>query len=197
MTEKEWLECADPQKMLVFLRDKASDRKLRLFSCACYRNILELLPDGRSRELLETCERLADGLITYNELWTVSCLIVNDKQIAWGLQEFDAWKGARITSFKSAALAAKRKERQHQARLMRCVFNHPSRPITCDPLSLPAIVTGIAQAIYDDRNFDSLPILADALEESGCTNSEIMAHCREPGPHVRGCWVVDAVLGKK
>jgi len=54
----------------------------------------------------------------------------------------------------------------------------------------------LAQSIYDDRVFDRLPILADALEESGCTNSDILAHFRQPGEYFRGCWVVDLILGK-
>jgi hypothetical protein len=58
------------------------------------------------------------------------------------------------------------------------------------------IVVKIAQGIYDDRAFDRLPILADALEEAGCTNADILNHCRQPGEHVRGCWVVDLLLGK-
>jgi hypothetical protein len=60
-----------------------------------------------------------------------------------------------------------------------------------------SIVRRIAQSIYDDHTFDRLPILADALEEAGCTDADILAHCRQPGEHVRGCWVVDLVLGKK
>ena len=55
----------------------------------------------------------------------------------------------------------------------------------------------LARTIYDDRRFDLLPILADALEEAGCGDAEILAHCRGPGPHVRGCWAVDLVLGKE
>jgi hypothetical protein len=58
-------------------------------------------------------------------------------------------------------------------------------------------VVRLAQSIYDDRAFDRLPVLADALEEPGCTNAEILAHCRLPGEHVRGCWVVDLLLGKE
>ena len=54
----------------------------------------------------------------------------------------------------------------------------------------------LAQAIYDDRAFDRLPILADALEEAGCDNADILNHCRQPGEHVRGCWVVDLLLNK-
>jgi hypothetical protein len=57
-------------------------------------------------------------------------------------------------------------------------------------------VVKLAQAIYDDRAFDRLPILADALEDAGCHDAGILAHCRGPGPHVKGCWVVDLLLGK-
>lgn len=58
-------------------------------------------------------------------------------------------------------------------------------------------VKTLAQAIYDDRTFDRMPELADALAEAGCTNQDLLRHCRGPGPHVRGCWVVDLVLGKE
>jgi hypothetical protein len=57
-------------------------------------------------------------------------------------------------------------------------------------------VVKLAQAIYDDGAFDHLPILSDALEEAGCDNADILAHCRQLGDHVLGCWVVDAILGK-
>jgi hypothetical protein len=57
-------------------------------------------------------------------------------------------------------------------------------------------VQKLAKSIYDDRAFDHLPILADALEDAGCTDAAILEHCRGPGPHVRGCWVVDLILGK-
>jgi hypothetical protein len=58
-------------------------------------------------------------------------------------------------------------------------------------------VPKLAQVIYDDRRFSDLPILADALEEAGCDDDAIVAHCRGGGEHVRGCWVVDLLLGKK
>ena len=51
--------------------------------------------------------------------------------------------------------------------------------------------------MHDDRAFDRLPILADALEDAGCDNADVLAHCRGEGPHVRGCWVVDLILGKQ
>ena len=76
----------------------------------------------------------------------------------------------------------------------------PFRSATLDPAWLAwqgGTILKLAQAIYQDRAFDSLPILADALEEAGCTKPDMLAHCREPGVHVRGCWVVDLILGKE
>jgi hypothetical protein len=80
--------------------------------------------------------------------------------------------------------------------LLRCVFGNPFRPLTVHPMWQSATVGSLAQAIYDDRAFDRLPILAGALEDAGCDNADILNHCRQPGVHVRGCWVVDLVLGK-
>jgi hypothetical protein len=57
-------------------------------------------------------------------------------------------------------------------------------------------VKRLAEAIYEERAFDRLPILADALEEAGCDNADILNHCRQPAEHVRGCWVVDLILCK-
>ncbi len=59
------------------------------------------------------------------------------------------------------------------------------------------MVPKIAGTIYDERSFHDMPILADALEEAGCANTDILGHCRGDGPHVRGCWVVDLILGKQ
>jgi hypothetical protein len=58
-------------------------------------------------------------------------------------------------------------------------------------------MTRLTQIIYEQVDFDRLPELADAIEEAGCHDADILAHCREPGPHVKGCWAVDAILGKR
>ena len=81
--------------------------------------------------------------------------------------------------------------------MIRDIFSNPFHPVSIDPGWLTNTVIGLTHAIYEDRAFDRLPILADALEEAGCTNSDILAHCREPGEHVRGCWVVDLILAKE
>jgi hypothetical protein len=73
---------------------------------------------------------------------------------------------------------------------------NPFCPVAFSPSWRSEHTVGIAARMYDDRDFAAMPILADALEEAGCDNQDILAHCRAPGEHVRGCWVVDLVLGK-
>jgi hypothetical protein len=88
-------------------------------------------------------------------------------------------------------------ERPTQAALLRDIFGNPFRPVTLDPTWLTPTVKALAQAIYEERTFTDLPVIADALEDAGCANADILDHCRPPGEHVRGCWAVDLVLGKK
>jgi hypothetical protein len=80
---------------------------------------------------------------------------------------------------------------------LRDIFANPFRSVTLDPCWLTPQAVVLAQAIYEERAFDRLRILADALEEAGCTNAGLLDHCRGPGPHVKGCWLVDLLLGKK
>jgi hypothetical protein len=84
--------------------------------------------------------------------------------------------------------------------LLLCTFGNPFRPATIDSAWLTwngGAIPKLAQTIYDERAFDRMPMLADALLEAGCTNEEILTHCSSGGEHVRGCWVVDLVLGKE
>ena len=94
-------------------------------------------------------------------------------------------------------------ERAAQAALLRDIFGNPFRPVTPDPAWRSPQVVGLAQAAYDQRGLPAgtldlarLAILADALEEAGCTDRTILGHLRGAGPHVRGCWAVDLLLGK-
>jgi hypothetical protein len=90
-------------------------------------------------------------------------------------------------------------ERKAQAGLLRDILGNPFHPTAIDPGVRSwgdGTVVHLARSVYDDRAFDRLPILADALEEAGCTDTDLLTHCRGPGPHVRGCWPVDAILGK-
>jgi hypothetical protein len=87
--------------------------------------------------------------------------------------------------------------RAAQADLLRDIFGNPFRPVSFAPKWRTEAAVGIASQMYDSREFGNMPILADALEDAGCADVAILSHCRDPhGVHVRGCWVVDLVLGK-
>jgi hypothetical protein len=91
---------------------------------------------------------------------------------------------------------ARRREESAQCNLLRDIFGNPFRPAAIGGRHVTPKITKLAETIYDRRAFDRLPVLADALDDAGCDEADVLAHCRGPGPHVRGCWVVDLVLGK-
>ena len=99
-------------------------------------------------------------------------------------------------NFLDLSVTAKRHFHSTRLALLRCIVGNPFWPVAFEPRWRTEHTVGIARKMYDDRDFAAMPILADALEEAGCENSDILTHCREPGEHVRGCWVVDLVLGK-
>jgi hypothetical protein len=83
--------------------------------------------------------------------------------------------------------------------LLHDIIGNPFHPAAVDPSWLAwnhSTVLALAQGIYEERAFDRLPVLADALQEAGCHDPDILAHCRGPRPHCRGCWVVDLLLEK-
>jgi hypothetical protein len=87
-------------------------------------------------------------------------------------------------------------EWQAQCDLLRDMFGNPFRSIAVDATWGTSTVLAIAREMYESRDFSAMPILADALQEADCDNDDILNHCRAPNPHARGCWVVDALLGK-
>jgi hypothetical protein len=272
MTEAEWLACDDPRQVLSWLTGsdwadtshewdcRASDRKLRLFACACCRQVWHQLTDPRSRRAVEIAERFADEGAVWEEM-------------------HDARRGlggpARFACMTTATDAARFMQEGHsecpppaaQAALLRDLFGNPWREVRlCDSIASEhsfndcwhcqdrldwlhvmnnGTVPKLAQAVYDERRFEDLPILADALEDAGCDNADILQHCRgkercpaclgtkkvntgsgdhgdeyipcqvcgrsaqggsnwveatgcvPAGPHARGCWVVDLLLGKE
>jgi hypothetical protein len=272
MTEQEWLASDEPDKMLgieqgrvaqvpEYLQSKLTQRKLRLFACACCRRIWHLISDERSRRALETAERFAEGQATPDELrqadriaeevcahvhrevyetldaafrtldpsvdffygaddeaavaasafaavdCTVSSCPPNEPIYLAGSAESARWAIGHAAApllvpedferiDRERRTSAEMAEGTAQAALIRDITGNPFRPVTLNPAWRTSNVTALAQAIYDDRAFDRLPILADALEDAGCDNADILNHCRQPGEHVRGCWVVDLVLGR-
>ncbi|WP_238602581.1 hypothetical protein [Fimbriiglobus ruber] len=78
-------------------------------------------------------------------------------------------------------------EKERQCRLLRDIFCNPFRPVAIEPEWSTSTVVSLAEGIYAEKAFDRLPILADALQDAGCDNENILSHCRGEGPHVRGC----------
>jgi hypothetical protein len=207
VTEAEWLGSADTKRMLYRLtRRAANPRRLRLFACALGRRLWHRLEDEASRRAVEVGERFADGRATAAELLAASTAACRAAPRARGTRAAYAAANAADASAVQAAHAASCQAAMggfyyaRQAMLVRCVFGNPFRPA---PAVAPAwlawnegTVRKLAQAIYDERAFDRLPVLADALEDAGCTDAAVLDHCRCGGEHVRGCWAVDRLLGK-
>jgi hypothetical protein len=300
MTEAEWLAAAEPGPMLEFLGGRASDRKLRLFNCACVRRVWQLLPEGALRRGVDVAERYVDGrcddaehaqaareaadayavlggagdaalerYVVRGSMDWEAARALNDetlddaefdryweairtayRQVRLSREDvplvvarYEAAMAAYMGSFRevrltgwaeymyvhgSAAVAVSdaalqadppaegeedrflqpnRRELAAQCGLLRDIFGSTS----CPPRPIPhavllwngSTVSQLALAAYDYRRLPEgtldparLAVLADALEEAGCPDADLLGHLRGPGPHVRGCWPVDLLLGK-
>ena len=96
--------------------------------------------------------------------------------------------------------AARQAEARRQWLMVKDIFGYPFRPVAVSASWLSrndGAVRNLAKVIYDERSFEPMPLLADALEDAGCNNAAILCHCRRPGEHVRGCWVIDLLLDKR
>jgi hypothetical protein len=214
MTEQEWLKCTSPEEMLDYLEDRAGKRKYLLFASACERRLWDR-PDCERDKVVAT-EQYADGeehaahaVIIPTEGITLAAYItsVSPLEFASGESSYVAeyaahlaaeqWSGSRDGRHERAWRPALAAEKAEQCALLRDIFGNPFRPALLDPRWQTAAVVAMARTIYEERKWDELPVLADALEEAGCAVPAVLSHCRGGGEHVRGCWVVDLVLGKK
>jgi hypothetical protein len=219
MTEDQWLACDDPTPMLEYLRGKATERKLRLFAVATARSVWDMFEREDMRQAVEAGERHADGLMTEEDLRPHATAMYG--YLTNPTPETREWfpgigRGSReklgvlklalcsVFTRKGLAILSTHAYRdglvltnQYQPPLLRDLFGNPFHPVSAEPSWLTSTVLQLAASIYADRAFDRLPILADALQDVGCDRADMLDHCRGPGPHVRGCWVVDLVLGKE
>ncbi len=224
MDEAAWLSAVHPEVLLWTREFTEEDRKRRLFECACCRRVWHLLPDERSRRAILAAEGFVEGLIDAaareeaanlaseveheerqqevpGSFWSMEDMPLPYSSTAYNVALPNGWWGAapafespsRIIRERGGTLAD---EPFAQCALIRDIFGNPFRPVAIEPAWQTEAVVGIARGIYEDRAFERMPILADALQDAGCENADILTHCREPGVHVRGCWVVDLVLGK-
>jgi hypothetical protein len=224
VTEAEWLACADPSPMLSYLAGKASDRKLRLFACACVRRIWHFLRYPETWRPVEVSERHVDGLAELGELEAAyeATRVFISGLMGWADEasccpaDPDATQAATVASLDAAREVSarcyrsnipNRDERAAQCDVFRCILGNPFRPSPPLPTAVLAwndrTIPRLAEAIYKERKLPEgtldpgrLAILADALLNAGYDDEGLLAHLRSPGPHVRGCWAVDAVLGK-
>jgi hypothetical protein len=232
MTASEWQTCTQPERMLAFLGDRASGRKLRHFLVACARRVLPPDPDAAMVEALAAAERFADGALSRHRLGQARAAL-KAGHVAWAarwaplytdhVRSVPAWHATREQVVRAAREGAQccawastrrihlggivmsypQEEYEAQAGHLRDIFGSPALAQPLRPGEVTATARSLAQAAYDDRILPAglldparLAVLADALEEAGA-DAELLGHLRGPGPHVRGCWAVDAVLGKE
>ncbi len=225
MTEGEWLTCDDPAPMLAWLGDgsetirtrwqgavavrrwRTSERKLWLYAVAVGRSLADELLTDAGHRMLDGLEEWADGDLGAGEL----VRLINQQEERETTARRDILQAPALhgTPLQSLTGLCRHTTRFHlawsslplaeQAGLLREVVGNPFRPPAIDPLWLAAndgAVRRMAEEMARLRDFRHLSILADALEDAGCTDEAILAHCRTPAGHVRGCWVIDALLGR-
>jgi hypothetical protein len=223
VTEKQWLKSTDPEAMLTHLGARASDRKLRLFACACCRRAWHFVRAKRLPQLLKILEDVADGLVkdVAREKARDRAYAVADDRRLDDMQQclgFEIWgalddtilrKGNDFGECAAAAFGYKRgigkkfdtgkaAERKQQPAVVREIFGDPFRKVKFDPAWRTDTATTLAKQMYEAREFSAAPILADALQDAGCTSEDILNHLRDPkATHYRGCWAIDLVLGKE
>jgi hypothetical protein len=223
MTFDDWQTCRDLDTLLTYARRRGhfSDRKRRLFACACCHKLGRLLPEAH-RRALAVAERFADGLALRAELDAAWSAAYHDpatltNHAAWaactaaGAGEAVLTQGylSTVSLYAANALGSRQLracsegpgnspawhvERARHRALLRDVMP-PPRAMGLDVRASPAAVA-VARWIYEAQRFEDLPILADALEEAG-VGGEILEHGRQLGEHVRGCWVLDLLLGRQ
>jgi hypothetical protein len=223
VTAEEWDRCTEALRMVYFLEGRASDRKWRLFACACCRRIWELFPDERNRALVAAVEHRPDGTRDDPDLWEAIVASsapeqeCRDRPAYWvakylgrGFYKTTAFGGAAAVAVEVAREVRPKghweEEWAAQAALLRDIFGNPFRPVIADPTWLAwhgGAIPTLARAVYEERELPSghldaarVAILADMLEEAGATDPGLLGHLRLPGPHVRGCVAVDLILSK-
>jgi hypothetical protein len=204
---------------------RPSSRKYRLMLVASLRAMWYRITDPRVRQAIESAEQYADQpnptlLRAGNRLAGAA---LSEARESWDGRFRTQSLAHRIATAASHSLDPKLNEdpasvlghyigdilapaavpgrtlkdaKELHLQLFHDLFPNPFRPVAFDLAWRTSTAVGLARTMYDSRDFAAMPILADAIEEAGCESPDVLAHCRGGGPHVRGCWVVDLVLGK-
>lgn len=218
MQESDWQDGIDPEAMLRFARGMNRERKHRQFVCACWRRLEHLFINRKMRKVLDLMENALLAPVAMEDLeaaWDAArqaawaaradnhCRETETMALLVGCEWEDHAKLAFTAGHASQAAAdwagkwARDMDRLAQCDILRDIFGNPFRDIAISPIWRTwneGAARKLARVIHADRSFDQLPILGDALEEAGCDDEAILAHCRESGVHVRGCWVLELLL---
>ena len=217
MTESEWLTETDHYRHVPFVADRISRRQARLLAVAFCRAAWDRLDVAGLRAVVEVAERYADDAATRDELedarqsareTAVKSNVLHEQllstdpsaaevhhlrhELAWAVAFTAASPvpilevGERVVELVGAAAGA----------VVLDLVGNPFRPAEFDPSWRTETVLALARQMYETREFSAMPILADALQDAGCHDDDVLNHCRSEGVHVRGCWVIDGVLGK-
>ena len=214
MTEAEWLTSDDPAYLLDCCDNESQcERKLRLLVVGLFRRLWAGSAAPECLRSIEAAERFSDGQITGAVFRRERDRIIRYSRTLKRWPDKEAGL-ARI------CVAATRQGRPACGQLIagiqnclglspddpadyvklcdlfRCVFGNPFRPIAFDPAWRTSTVLGLASSIYESHSFHNLPVLADALEDAGCTDESLLGHLRGGGVHVRGCFALDFCLNK-
>lgn len=249
ISEQSWLTGNEPQQLLKLLNAPGvsiSDRKLRLFSCACCRQVWHTLSDPRNRKAVEQLETFADNLHDWSLLTSARSTLKNvlrekadTRDMGFSTLSKATWdeaqRAARLSSINAvfaviqyanetlkqqiqsgtwpesvAGMSANDMAHKIEKTMMnvettaitdqvnrlRDIMGNPFRKISFPKHWKTSTVRNLALSIYENRTPEDMPILGDALEEAGCDEEHILAHCYGDHVHVLGCWVVDLILGK-
>ena len=207
MNEEEWVMSADPDSMLEFLRGKGKERKLRLFLCSCCRRqrhtplpkelaavtVAEALADGETDETARVdSEQFIRSLLPEHGGWSTYTLF------AWSLNTSSSSPlDTVLTWLIPGAIEARLICSDDVKSILHDIFGDCLHSITINPAWHTSTVLALATGIYQEKAFHRMPILADALQDAGCDNEDILYHCRQPGEHVRGCWLIDLLTGRE
>jgi hypothetical protein len=207
MNGDEWLSAKHPMPMLEYVDGQVSPRKLRLFACACCRHpaVWRHLPQP-ARDLVHLTERFAEGKETLQRVIDAAARTPmgritghwhNPVRLSMSNQAQRAAQYLATANAWDAAWGTFQHTQNHLGSgacdLIREIFGDPTLE---DPRfdSVGSTVMALAQAMYAELAFDRMPILADALEEGGCTEEDVLDHCRNGASHYLGCWVIDLLI---
>ena len=203
MSEAAWQRATNARELLLLLDPDSSSRKLRRFVLACVAHLYPSKPVSGDADILAFAEQLADEANIDPDEWVAVFDQLQDRNqlnaeppdpTAWLLSLAVGDNASDETHWALVSMKDRNIDEAVPMGLLREVFGNPFRLVDFAPWRTDTAVS-LARRMYDSRDFGAMPILADALQDAGCDNDDVLNHCRDGGPHVRGCWVVDGVLG--